>query len=687
MNNNITLNASMRSNLLSLRNISKQMDKTQLILATGEKVNSAIDNASAYYQARSLTNRAADLTALLDAMGQGIQTIESANAGLEKAQDMLGLAGATINNITSQIAGGDIFAVAANKEELLAAIESWESGDGLIVISQDIDMGNTRLELKDNQKLVGLNYVDGSAQRAELTFNFLAAENTDGNAIICGDNNMLADLKITYSSDNADIKNTSFNAINNNGGTLKLHNVDLSIDNTNEGSGNNGAMLICGIYNQNGGNINLSGNNLFNSSSKKTYGLALIRHQDTSCRLLLESGASLDVTNKGTYNRVIYSGTNIFLSDVIIDARSGNTSVLGQGNFAFYGDLIVKQGTATASLFGNSNVDIFGNASINLGGHNNAIFNNSEINVYGSINIKMFGGSSGIPNRLLVDKASLTIKSGACLMLEQVGTYAYISNAADNKINLEQGAKIGVVKENVGVNALYLASQNTSYTTKADEILEDFAVIPDLKKIGDFPQADFDEDMTKLDEEIAAIGSKECASTLNDAKVLSNYQQNLGQNGVYKEILEQYDKLISDSSYQGVNLLKGGNLRLTFDENREHKFEVLGEDISALQIGLDKDEEWKNLSDVRKILSSLQEAITTLRSFAEELGNNYSIIKTRINFTEALSDVLETGADDLTLADMNEASAEYLTLQTRQQLAINSLSLASQSAQSVLSLF
>ena len=66
---------------------------------------------------------------------------------------------------------------------------------------------------------------------------------------------------------------------------------------------------------------------------------------------------------------------------------------------------------------------------------------------------------------------------------------------------------------------------------------------------------------------------------------------------------------------------------------------------------------------------------------------NYSIIKTRQEFTEALADVLETGADALTLADMNEASAEYLTLQTRQQLAVNALSLASDSARSVLRLF
>ncbi|MBR1949009.1 MAG: flagellin, partial [Alphaproteobacteria bacterium] len=76
-----------------------------------------------------------------------------------------------------------------------------------------------------------------------------------------------------------------------------------------------------------------------------------------------------------------------------------------------------------------------------------------------------------------------------------------------------------------------------------------------------------------------------------------------------------------------------------------------------------------------------------IRSFSAELGNNYAIIQTRQNFTDALTDVLETGADNLVLADMNEASAEYLMLQTRQQLAINSLSLASQSAQSILSLF
>ena len=86
-------------------------------------------------------------------------------------------------------------------------------------------------------------------------------------------------------------------------------------------------------------------------------------------------------------------------------------------------------------------------------------------------------------------------------------------------------------------------------------------------------------------------------------------------------------------------------------------------------------------------ITSIANATDYLRSYANELGNNYAIIQTRQDFTEAMIDVLETGSDNLVLADMNEESANYLALQTRQQLAINSLSLASQSAQSVLSLF
>ena len=79
----ISLTASMRTNLLSLQNTQSLMDQTQERLSTGKKVNSAIDNPSSYYTAQSLSNRASDLDSLLDSMGQGIQTIKAANEGIE----------------------------------------------------------------------------------------------------------------------------------------------------------------------------------------------------------------------------------------------------------------------------------------------------------------------------------------------------------------------------------------------------------------------------------------------------------------------------------------------------------------------------------------------------------------------------------------------------------------------------
>lgn len=57
------------------------------------------------------------------------------------------------------------------------------------------------------------------------------------------------------------------------------------------------------------------------------------------------------------------------------------------------------------------------------------------------------------------------------------------------------------------------------------------------------------------------------------------------------------------------------------------------------------------------------------------------------NVQDSLNQVLEEGADKLTLADMNEESANMLALRTRQNLATNALSLASQANQAILKLF
>ncbi|AXK79174.1 flagellin [Pseudolabrys taiwanensis] len=78
----IVLSAGVRSNLLQLQQTSDLITSTQTKLATGKRVNSALDNANNFFTAQGLDNRASDLNNLLDAMSTGINTIQAANNGI-----------------------------------------------------------------------------------------------------------------------------------------------------------------------------------------------------------------------------------------------------------------------------------------------------------------------------------------------------------------------------------------------------------------------------------------------------------------------------------------------------------------------------------------------------------------------------------------------------------------------------
>src|SRR5436309_15270942 len=75
----IVLSAGVRSNLLNLQQTSDLITNTQTKLSTGKRVNSALDNPTNFFTAHSLSNRASDLSALLDAMSTGINTLQPAN--------------------------------------------------------------------------------------------------------------------------------------------------------------------------------------------------------------------------------------------------------------------------------------------------------------------------------------------------------------------------------------------------------------------------------------------------------------------------------------------------------------------------------------------------------------------------------------------------------------------------------
>src|ERR1700687_794656 len=101
----IVLSASVRQNLLSLQSTAELLSTTQNRLATGNKVNSALDNPTNYFTAQSLNNRASDITNLLDGIGNGVQVLQAANTGITSLQKLVDSAKSVANHAPQTTVG------------------------------------------------------------------------------------------------------------------------------------------------------------------------------------------------------------------------------------------------------------------------------------------------------------------------------------------------------------------------------------------------------------------------------------------------------------------------------------------------------------------------------------------------------------------------------------------------------
>ena len=157
----------------------------------------------------------------------------------------------------------------------------------------------------------------------------------------------------------------------------------------------------------------------------------------------------------------------------------------------------------------------------------------------------------------------------------------------------------------------------------------------------------------------------------------------------YNDILAQITTTSQDASFNGVNLLGGDTLKLTFNETGKSTLSITGVNFNAAGLGLSNltsGTDFIDNSSTNKVVGSLSAASTTLRSEASALGSNLSIVQIRQDFSKNLINVLQTGSSNLTLADTNEEAANSQALSTRQSIAVSALSLANQSQQSVLQL-
>ncbi|WP_020177577.1 flagellin hook IN motif-containing protein [Methylopila sp. M107] len=199
-----------------------------------------------------------------------------------------------------------------------------------------------------------------------------------------------------------------------------------------------------------------------------------------------------------------------------------------------------------------------------------------------------------------------------------------------------------------------------------------------------------------------ATGVGLTAATVSTVTIVdqSAYDKRQGFLEDFNSALKQIDSLAKDSSFNGVNLLQGDDLEITFNEDGTSKLDVKGTQFGAAGLGLSElaasvqgtgtavtsAGAFDTKEGINDVLDTLDTAFSTLESQSSKFGSQLQIVQTRETFTKDMIGTLDDGSLALVGADTNEEAANLATLQTRQSLIVSSLSISTQQESNVLQL-
>ncbi len=166
----------------------------------------------------------------------------------------------------------------------------------------------------------------------------------------------------------------------------------------------------------------------------------------------------------------------------------------------------------------------------------------------------------------------------------------------------------------------------------------------------------------------------------------NSLRQNLATQ--FDALRTQVDQAAQDAGFNGVNLLTSGSLSVTFNETGSSKLTITGAQLTSSGLGVAATTgQFQADTDVNAALSNVTKALTTMQTQSALFGSNASIVQTRTDFTKAMINALNDGADALVATDTNADGAALLALQTRQQIATMALSMAHGQDSTALRLF
>ncbi|ACA19414.1 conserved hypothetical protein [Methylobacterium sp. 4-46] len=625
----ITLSAATRQNLLSLQDTASLLATTQNRLATGKKVNTALDNPTNYFTADGLTARSAGLSALLDGVSNGIQVIQAANTGItklksltEQLKSVAQQALSSANAFSAKASVASTTLTGATSTNLLSIGPTAAASDAAIgslppatavqlTMTGSVDLSNTAaiqaaLFTSSNSLTVtidgvqvtvnkGIDDASPTALAASITAQLKAA----GSSITVAPSGATPNTLVAKgTADGAPF------SIGTDAATTKLFGTVTQSSNVFVPTA---TTLATGLGFQVGDSFTVNGRSV------------TIARNDTLASLAQKVGTATGGAVTAAYDAV--SQKFVFTA-----ADPATTIALGDGGTAT--GKVANLGFSTTSF------------GAGLGAGSGTNFKQSPLNGQ-TITVRVANGTG----------VTLTFgpAAGQISTLTQLNAALAPANAQATLDPTTGQIKLTTTNEAGADSLTLIASPPPTSNNVANPFNTGTA--------------------------IATIGG--------DGLTARN-----GLVTTYNGLLTQIDQLAADASFNGVNLLAGDNLTLNFNERSTSQLSVTGVNVSAASLGLTPvgQADFVESIAINKVLATINSAASALKNQAASLGANLAVVQNRQDFTKQLITVLDTGAANLTNADMNEEAANSQALQTRTSLGTSALSLANQAQQAILQL-
>jgi hypothetical protein len=672
----IVLSTSVRQNLLSLQSTAALLATTQNDLATGNKVNSALDNPTNFFTSQSLNNRASDIGNLLDSIGNGVQVLQAANTGITSLQKLVENAQSIANQVLQSPVG-------YSAKSSISATLAGATASNLLTASAGTDAAFTA----------------GLQGSSTSTTAFTSATSTGTVAIVDAQATPAA-VTATTSLDStapAHVETSVLTALS--GQTLTINGNTITFSaaatSTTPNGSNTTIGLGAGTSSTFGDILTAISNAAGNGTSAAVTGAGKITlTTGTSNNITITGGAAATALGIATTTRGggVQSAGTFGATTVLGSPNAGAAGALSHG-FSV-GDTITVNNQAltfvASGASGNNQINVTDNVTTLLG------------------KIDALSGNGGTPSSISAGgvitlhtgtQGPLTVTSNDLAAFDSLGFSGTVNQALTPGVSPLAGLTLTIAATTGGSASNIVFGSGAGQVSTLNQ-LNDALLSNNL-------QASLDSTgkltiTTTNDAASQTIGAVSGSAT-QAGKALAGLSvaasapvadptaqtARAGLVTQYNNILSQIDTTAQDASFNGVNLLNGDTLKLIFDETGKSTLSITGTTFNDAGLGLttlNQGIDFLDNSSANAVLNSLSSAALTLRSEASALGSNLSVVQIRQDFNKNLIDVLQTGSSNLTLADPNEEAANSQALSTRQSIAVSALALANQSQQSVLQL-